>query len=146
MSTDPPIRRDRYDVAGNVEAEYVDSQKLVLVNKKGFQSLAELQVAEEMALASAYETMLTEVRVGTRLTNGLILRIHREIFGELYEWAGRWRSVTLSKPGITWPPPRFLPQAMEEFERAVLSKQAHERLDSDERFCAAVAEIQGGFW
>jgi cell filamentation protein len=43
-------RGDRYDVSGNVEAEYVDAEKAVLVNKKGITDLRALQVAEEELL------------------------------------------------------------------------------------------------
>lgn len=46
----------------------------------------------------------------TALTNSLVLHIHDRIFGALYEWAGRWRTVNISKPGITWPPAMFVPQ------------------------------------
>jgi len=61
-------RRGRYDVSGNLEAEYVDAEKTVLVNKPGITDLDTLQVAEEEALAAAYETLLGEVRMDTPMT------------------------------------------------------------------------------
>jgi fido (protein-threonine AMPylation protein) len=114
---DPKKRRDRYDVSGNVEAEYVDAEKTVLVNKKGIRDLETLQVAEEEALAAAYETLLGEVRMDTPMTCDLLRHIHARIFGDLYEWAGRWRTVWISKPGTTWPPPDFLDRTMGGYER-----------------------------
>jgi len=137
--------RDRYDVTGNIEAEYVDDQHTVLVNLLGIRDHEQLQIAEEEALARAYEKLLGEVRLDTPLSNDLICLVHATIFGQIYAWAGRWRTVTISKPGITWPPPAFLAQTMDEFERQVLRKHRPEQLAQDDDFCRAVAEIQGEF-
>ncbi len=137
--------RDRYDVSGNVEAEYVDAEQTVLVNKLGISDLHTLQVLEERALAKAYETLLTEVRVDTRLTAELILHIHRRIFGELFDWAGRWRTVNISKPGITWPPPAYLDENIRQFERDVLQPLDASALGDEATLCSAVAKIQSEF-
>ena len=141
----PAKRRDRYDVSGNVEAEYVDAEQTVLRNNRGITTLPELQVAEERALAEAYETILAEVRFDTPVTCALLRHIHGRIFGDLYQWAGRWRTVWISKPGITWPPPDFLEQNMQALERNVLAKHPASALLSDDDFCTAVGEIQGEF-
>src|SRR5205807_1873099 len=47
MAPEPSKRRDRYDVTGNIEAEYIDADQTVLVNKKGITDLAQLQALEE---------------------------------------------------------------------------------------------------
>jgi len=137
--------RDRYDVSGNVEGQYVDEGQTVLVNKHGITTLAALQLAEEAALLSAYETLLDEVRMTTQMTCDLLCHIHGRIFGDLYDWAGRWRTVNISKPGITWPPPGFIPENMQVLERDVLRKYPASALNDDEAFCRAAAEIQGEF-
>ena len=79
------------------------------------------------------------------MTCDLLRHIHLRIFGDLYEWAGRWRTVWISKPDITWPAPDFLDRNMQEFERAVLRKYSAGALQEDDVFCAAVGEIQGEF-
>jgi cell filamentation protein len=145
MVDEPKKHRDRYDVSGNVEAEYVDAGNTVLVNKKGIADLRTLQLAEEEALAQAYEKLLGEVRMDTPMTCKLLRHIHLRIFGELYEWAGRWRTVWISKPDVTWPAPDFLDRNMQEFERNVLGKYPAGALREDDAFCAAVGEIQGEF-
>ena len=145
MSDQPRPHRDRYDTSGNIEAEYVDAEQTVLVNKLGLTTLEALQLAEEEALAKAYETLLSEVRVDTPMTCDLVRFIHERVFADIYKWAGRWRTVMISKPGITWPPPLFVAQSMDEFERKILRKYAPGKLTDDEPFCAAVAEIQGEF-
>jgi len=145
MTDAPRPHRDRYDVSGNVEADYVDADQLVLVNKRGVTDLEELQRLEEAALAMAYETLLSEVRVDTPLTCDLIRYIHQRIFGELYAWAGRWRTVNISKPGITWPPPQYIDDNMRSFEQSVLRSRTAGSCRTDEEFCQAAAEIQGEF-
>ena len=51
----------KYDISGNVEAQYADDAETVLVNKRGITDLETLQIAEEEALAKAYEVLLSEV-------------------------------------------------------------------------------------
>lgn len=137
--------RDKYDVRGNIEAQFVDADEAILVNKLEITDLDELQIHEEEALAAAYETLLKSVRVDTAMSVELIRYIHELVFGELFEWAGRWRTVIISKPGAIWPPPQFLDQAMQSFGREVLAKHTADTLVSDDEFCRASAEIQGEF-
>ena len=49
MAKNPEERRDRYDVSGNVEAQYVDAAETVLRNKLGITDLTALQTVEEQA-------------------------------------------------------------------------------------------------
>jgi len=145
MAKQPRPHRDRYDVTGNVEAEYVDLDHTVLVNKLGVTELEPLQRLEEDSLAKAYETLLSEVRVDTPLSCDLIRYIHARIFGDLYAWAGRWRTVNISKPGVTWPPPLFLDDNMRQFEQETLGPCSASFCRDDATFCQAAAEIQGEF-
>src|SRR5438128_199678 len=114
--------RKRYDTSGNTEDQYVDDSRTVMVNKLGIAELDALQTAEEQALARAYGQLLREVHTDTPMTCELARHIHAAIFGDIYDWAGRWRTVWISKPGITWPPLDFLDQSMIEYERASLSR------------------------
>jgi len=145
MAHEPQKHRDRYDVSGNVEAEFADEAQTVLVNKRGLTDLHQLQVLEEEGLVHSYETLLGEIRTDTPLTCELIRYVHDRIFGELYEWAGRWRTVNISKPGVTWPPPAYLDESMTKFELDVLRKLPAAILSDEDAFCQAVAQIQGEF-
>ncbi len=117
----------------------------MLVNKLGIAELSVLQSAEEQGLARAYARLLGEIRTDTPLTCGLVRHIHAIVFGDLYEWAGHWRTVWIRKPGITWPPPDFLDRLMIEFERETLSRWPVNVVNDDVDFCRAAAEIQGEF-
>ncbi len=145
MAEKPRKRRDRYDASGNVEDQYVDDSRTVMVNKMGITELDALQTAEEEALARAYGQLLREVRTDSPMTCALVQHIHTAIFGDIYDWAGRWRTVWISKPGTTWPPPDFLGSSMEEFERSILSRWPAGVIHDDPAFCRAAGEIQGEF-
>jgi cell filamentation protein len=136
---------DKYNVSGNVESQYVDEAQQVLVNKRGITDLTTLGIAEEEGLARAYEALLSDVLSDTPMTCDLIRHVHQRIFGDLYEWAGRWRTVQISKPGAIWPAAQFLDQSMATFEREVLAKFPASQLTDEEIFCAASSEIQGEF-
>lgn len=145
MKQSRKTQTSRYSVSGNVEAQYMDRRKTVLKNKKGIRKIRVLQLLEEEDLAKAYERLLREVRIDTLMTSELLQYIHRCIFGELYEWAGKWRTVKISKPGVTWPPPDFLHQAMDAFDRDILRRYPLSSLKDDHAFCRALAHIQGEF-
>ncbi len=145
MTEESKRPHNRYNVSGNVEVQYVDAAETVLRNKPGITDLVALQMAEEKSLALAYRDLLLEVRTDTPLTCDLIRHIHARIFGSLYEWAGRWRTVWISKPDITWPAPDFLDANMQKYEQNVLRKFPAINLGEDRAFCAAVGEIQSEF-
>jgi cell filamentation protein len=132
-------------VTGNREAEFVDADETVLINKQGIVGLRQRHLKEEELLARAYEILLEEVRLDTPITNRLIRYAHECIFGELFTWAGNGRTVNISKPEVTWPPFGFIDELMESFEREVLRKHPAAGLSDDETFCRGVAEIQGEF-
>lgn len=140
-----PFRDDHYRVTGNAEAQYMDDAQTVLKNKKGITDAVALGVAEQEALIVAYKTVLDEWNAGTPITSDLIRSVHERIFGGLYEWAGRWRTVWISKPGTTWPSPDYLDGLMDSFEREILRRYPAAALTTDDLFCRAVAELQGEF-
>lgn len=143
MAKQPP--RNRYDVTGNVEGQFFDAAETVLVNKKGITDLVALQQLEEEGLVAAYDAMFDEVRIDTPMTCELLRHIHQQIFGDLYDWAGRWRTLNISKPGAIWPAAQFLDVSMQGFERDVQQKFPASKLADDAAFCLAVGEIQGEF-
>jgi cell filamentation protein len=139
-----PHQANRYDVGGT-ENDYIDAEQRVLMNKKGITTLEELQLLEEEGLVKAYGSLTNDVRVDTPMSCELIRHVHHLIFGDLYQWAGRWRTVTISKDTTTWPPPDFLEDAMQQFEKDVLRRYPATKLNSDDEFCIGLSVIQGEF-
>lgn len=136
----------RYKVVGqNIEAAFYDDEQQVLVNKLGIRDATALKQQEETALARAYTSVLRELGSSQPLTADLIKKAHGQIFGQLYEWGGRWRTVKIAKGAMEWPPPMFLDESMRELEKKHLAKYPPTTLTSDKSFCEALAVIQGEF-
>lgn len=75
-----------------------------------------LQVIEDEYLESDLVT------TNTRITADMICRMHRDWLENIYEWAGSYRTVDMSKGGFSFPPAWLIPQNMAHFEQDVLTK------------------------
>jgi len=98
----------------------------LLLNYAGCLDRAEIDRREDegVARAMAYVASFLNRTQPVPLTIGLIQQVHRELMGEIYPFAGAWRTVSLHKgDGPTkWPLPPFgIEPLMEVFERDVLS-------------------------
>lgn len=71
--------------------------------------------------------------------------IHRTWLGEIYQWAGQYRQVNLSKPNITFAASIAIPSLMEEFERGPLATYTPCRFDSLEDIVEALAFVHAEF-
>ncbi|HUY89035.1 MAG TPA: Fic family protein [Pirellulales bacterium] len=140
-----PFHDDHYRVSANAEGQFMDDARAVLKNKNGITDPATLGAVEQEALIVAYKTVFSELHPDTAITSNLIRHVHATILGNLYEWAGRWRTVWISKPGVTWPAPDYLDDLMRSFEKEILRRYPAHRLTDDALFCKAAAEIQGEF-
>ena len=138
----------RHRPAGNPEKTFNEGEPPVLVNKLGIRDAAEIRRREKLALDGAYKTMLSSQAPDSRqfqITAATFKTIHSAIFGDLYEWAGRWRTVNIAKDGMKWPNAAFLDQSMQSFEKDVLQKVKTCDLQSEDDFCRAAARIHGEF-
>ena len=66
--------------------------------------------------------MLRTVTPQTRFTAKIICKMHGDWLGEIYEWAGTYRMVEMSKAGFQWPPAFRVAPNMENFEAGLLKK------------------------
>lgn len=98
------------------------SRKKVLLNKLGIQRKREIDQAEYAALFKAQERYLSVVNSETRFTSALLRQMHRDWLGDIYWWAGEYRTVNLTKNEFTWPPAIRVPANMENFEQTLLAK------------------------
>jgi cell filamentation protein len=134
---------------GNPENTFYEGDEpRVLVNKLDVRDAAEMRRHEKLALDRAYKTVLASQAPDSRqfqITAATFKTLHATIFGQLYEWAGRWRTVNIVKDGMKWPNAAFLEQSMQSFERDVLQTVTPRQLQSDPEFCRAAAKIHGEF-
>src|SRR5579872_5954686 len=111
---------NRYDAVG-VEAEFEPgSRGRVQKNLLGIRSVREMDQAESEALIRVTEEAFDRYTEDHRFVADDICTIHRLWLGDIYEWAGRYRTVNLFKDGFPFAPATEVPRLMREFETGPL--------------------------
>ena len=100
------------------------SGKRVLRNLKGITLKTEMDRLEADALLAVQERYLGIITAETPFTADLIGQMHKDWLGELYEWAGRYRTVEMQKGSFRWPPAIRVSQNMAATECMVLPAAA----------------------
>ena len=108
----------RYSATG-LEAEFEKASRgRVLRNKLGIHRVREMQATESAALEKAQERLLERFSGDHRFTAADICGIHHDWLGDIYEWAGAYRGVNVSKGGLMFAAAGLVPGLMAGFERA----------------------------
>lgn len=113
----------RYQVPGGSESEFEpDSNGLVLRNKLRIvhpeeMAQAETRAYQSMALAT-FETLTTDQPI----TASYICELHKIWLGEIYDFAGEYRSVNLSKDGLLFCHAEFIPEQMTKLDEGPLKE------------------------
>lgn len=82
--------------AGTSRDPYLDSASGVLRNLLGIQDQAELDEAEA-SLGFLRESLMQEESITGAFDLGHLQRIHKKMFGDIYDWAGVLRTVEIQK-------------------------------------------------
>ena len=91
-------------------------------NKLGITTKRLLDQAEYEAFVSVQEHyMATIIGPDTPFTARLLCQMHRDWLGGIYDWAGSYRTVNVSKGGFAWPPAHLVAQNMQALEEGVLA-------------------------
>src|SRR5690606_30846029 len=83
-------------------------------NKLGITDTDLINKYEAEGITSA-ELFILDLEVETILSVQLILKIHEVAFSKLYDWAGKWRTVSVSVGQLTPPEPYRILQLMYQF-------------------------------
>ncbi|MBU1153035.1 Fic family protein [bacterium] len=111
----------KYSTEGLIEAEFQSgSRGRVLKNKLGITGKRKMDHLETQALLETQEYYYRVISKDDPITKDLIKEMHYKFFGKIYEWAGNYRKVNLSKGGFTWPPAYLVAKNMTEFEKDTL--------------------------
>ncbi|MEQ1795337.1 MAG: Fic family protein [Nitrospira sp.] len=114
---------DRYDVSGLPEAQFEPgSNRQVLKNRLGITSKQDMDVAEARALERAMDVLVRTYDEPHRFTATDLRDCHRIWLGDLYEWAGHYRQVNVSKDGFPFAAAAQVPALMDQFERNALRR------------------------
>jgi len=132
----------RYKTTGLVEDQYEDgSNGLVLRNSI---QIKDKQAIEEVETRELYRVtdQLTEIYDQEhRFTATDICTMHKKWLDTVYEWAGKYRQVTISKGGFTFALPRVIPQLMADFEKNELSRLTPCNFKNQEEQALALAIV-----
>lgn len=132
----------RYDLPGGTETQAEPgSGRRVLRNKLGIHRKRGMDQAEYDALLRAQERWLGLVTTQTRFTGKLLCQMHRDWLGEVYEWAGQYRTVDLSKEDFTWPPAVRVAANMAAFEAGMLTQWTPCRPDGLPAVARGLAQV-----
>jgi cell filamentation protein len=70
-----------------------------------------------------------------------ICTIHKAWLGEVYEWAGRYRQVNVSKDDLPFAMARHIPKLMQDLEKGPLKKYTPCLFKTDEEIITALAVV-----
>jgi cell filamentation protein len=113
----------RYKTDGLIEDQYEEgSGGLVLKNLLHIKDKQEIEELETKELYRVTEQLTEIFDQDHRFTAADICNMHQNWLGPVYEWAGKYRQVTISKGGFTFALPRVIPQLMAEFEKNELRR------------------------
>lgn len=132
---------DRYDASKLPEGQFEPgSGDRVLKNRLGIKTPEEMERVETRALGRVTATVLSNYDEAHRFTAADICAFHRLWLGEIYEWAGEYRQVNISKGDFMFAAASRIPALMEEFERGALARHTPCNLREPAEIARAVAE------
>jgi cell filamentation protein len=114
---------DRYDVFGLPETQFEPgSNGLVLKNLLGITSKEDIDEAEARALEEAMDVLVRRYGETHRFAATDLRDCHRIWLDDIYEWAGHYRGVNVSKDGFPFATAAQVPALMDQFEQDVLRR------------------------
>ena len=131
----------RYHVSDNAAGV----NKGILKNKLGIRSKKKLDDAETLLLADTYSHFFALLKQGKLTFDlSLLFSIHRYFFTTLYDWAGKLRTVDISKDGMLFAPVKYLDRSVKEFE-LILRKKLPRNADTKDVMAQKLALIHNEF-
>jgi cell filamentation protein len=133
---------DRYSTSHLNEDQYEPgSRGKVLRNLLHITNPQEIEVAETSELWLVQEKLIREVSSDQSFTADDLCQIHRQWLGKIYTWAGKPRSVNLSKGGFGFAMAQVIPVLLDEFECMQLQRYTPCLFSSRDEVAHALAEV-----
>lgn len=110
----------RYATQGAEAEAQPGSRGRVLANRLGILRVRDMQIAETAALLQLTNDLLGEVTEDQQFTAADLCAWHARWLGDIYDWAGRYRNVNMSKDGFPFAAARLVPSLMADYSRTVL--------------------------
>jgi cell filamentation protein len=122
--------------------ELIETKEGVLYNKGGIVDKKEIDYFENVHFMILVHELIHEITPLTNITVAMIKRWHQRFFGQLYTWAGKYRTVDISKSGFRWPSYNRIENAMRELDRNYMSNTPIES-NIENEIISAVSQIMG---
>lgn len=134
--------KGRYDVSGLIEAQFEPgSNDAVLRNKRGIADSKEMDRVEAEALIFATDALFHEYDADHQFNAEDICDMHKVWLGDIYEWAGQYRSVNISKDDFAFAMVAQIPKLMTQFETEQLAKYTPCNYSDRNYVVKALAEV-----
>ncbi len=135
-------KKDRYDVSDSIEAQFEPgSNNTVLKNKLGITDAKEMDRIEAEALIQATDAVFHEYDAEHQFNALDICHMHKVWLGDIYEWAGQYRSVNISKDDFSFAMAAQIPKLMVQLEADQLAKYTPCNFEEREQIVKALAEV-----
>lgn len=135
----------RYDVSGSQAELQPGSEEGVLANKLGITRPSDMNEAELVLLQKLYLDVLTEHLPPGRVSVLHLRRWHRRWLGNVYSWAGQYRTVNMSKDGFPFAQATQLPRLMQIFDSQYLARYTPCTGMNQEQLVEAIAVLHVEF-
>jgi cell filamentation protein len=134
--------KGRYSTSGLIEDQYMPgSYGKVLKNLQNITVKQEVDRIETELLFEATDHLLDEFDRDRCFSADDVLQMHHLWLGTLYEWAGTYRQVLMTKGDFMFAAPAHIPTLMAEFEQEVLTKHTPCISDSREEIVSSLAHV-----
>ncbi|WP_428101098.1 Fic/DOC family protein [Candidatus Rariloculus sp.] len=111
----------RYDTTGNIEAQFEPgSCGRVLANKLGISEPEEMNDVELDLLNRLHESVIDSVEADQPVTVADVREWHRRWLGNVYVWAGRYRTVNMGKGDFQFAASGQIPRLMDNLDKEFL--------------------------
>lgn len=135
-------KSQRYNTSHLIEDQYEPgSRGRVLRNLLHITRKREMDVVEAEQYTLVQLKLMRMYSREHRFTAADVCTIHREWLGNVYEWAGQFRNVNITKGDFTFAMARHVPQLMKKFEKDVLKKYTPCIFISDDEIVTALAVV-----
>lgn len=133
---------DRYDTSSSSEGQYQPgSNDTVLANKLGIVNPDEMDEIELGLLDELVNVLVDELEVDQQFRSADLCEWHRRWLGNVFPWAGKYRSVNMSKGDFQFAAAHLVPQLMVKFEEEFLRELTPCQGMDDEQLVEALANV-----
>jgi cell filamentation protein, protein adenylyltransferase len=135
-------KKNRYSTSHLLEDQFESgSNSQVLKNKLGITSPDEMDRQEKEEQLRAMDELTDIFDINHRFTAADICMIHKLSFGNIYELAGNYRQLKMSKDDFSFAFPEQIPKLMAELEKGPLHKFTPCRFKSHDEIANALAVV-----